>query len=94
MKENIKYNSVELPINKRVRKTKPKLPRNWKALVVETLAGQGIQLNEVKVYNLAKGRVKDPVAAKQVILAMRNVAEKYTAELAELQAIKKETVFV
>jgi hypothetical protein len=70
-----------------------KMPRNWKSKVVEILAGKGITVTETRVYDLAKGRVKDPVMAKMVLREMKKVRNQHMRNLAAL-AQQKAEIFI
>lgn len=69
---------------------KPMLPRNWKKQVVETLAKNGFALTESEVYNLAKGRVKNPGLQKTVLQTLKKIKDAHVAELEAIEQLKKE----
>jgi hypothetical protein len=71
-------------------KKKPMLPRDWKRQVSETLAKKGFDLSEADVYNLAKGRVKNPTLQKTVLQLLKKIKEEHEAELAAIEQLKIE----
>lgn len=66
------------------------LPRDWKKQVAETLAKKGFALSETEVYNLAKGRVKNPGLQRTVLQTLKKIKDEHAAELAAIEQLKKE----
>jgi hypothetical protein len=65
------------------------LPRNWKKQVAETLAKKGFNLTETEVYNLAKGRVKNPTLSINVLETLNILKEDHQKKLDEIERLRK-----
>ena len=75
-------------------KKKPSLPRNWKQQISKTLANKGITLTQNQVYDLAKGRSKDPVLQKEVLAAVKKLAKDHKKQLDHVARLQAETAFL
>jgi hypothetical protein len=73
---------------------KPALPRDWKQQIAERLTNKGIQLNQHQVYNLAKGRSKDPVLQKEVLAEVKKLAKAHQKQLNHVAKLQAETAFL
>jgi hypothetical protein len=63
------------------------LPHNWRKKVSETLEAEGVALNGQQVYDILRGRTKNPVLLKKVKKAQKKVAESHARQLQQLQAL-------
>jgi dsRNA-specific ribonuclease len=73
---------------------RPALPRDWKRKVSERLNNKGITLTHHQVYDLAKGRSKDPVLQKAVLAEVKKVGEAHQKQLDAVAKLQAETAFL